>query len=69
MEIDERKEPGISGLVTGALIAARLTVSLLGFSISPGGLSGFRFRLDDSDSTRQVLAAGIGAMVTVTRAK
>jgi hypothetical protein len=69
MEIDERKEPGISGLVTGALIAAMLTASLLRFSISPGGLSGFRFRLDDSDSTRQVLAAGIGAMVTVTRAK
>jgi len=34
MEIDERKEPGISdsgrpGLVTGALIAAMLTASLI----------------------------------------
>ena len=31
MEIDERKEPGITGLVPGALIAAMLTASLIAF--------------------------------------
>ena len=79
MEIDERKEPGISasgrpGLVTGALIAAMLTASLIAVFYLAWRVAGFPFvPFDVFDwMTRilpgQVLAVGIGAMVTVIRA-
>jgi DMSO/TMAO reductase YedYZ molybdopterin-dependent catalytic subunit len=79
MEIDERKEPGISasgrpGLVTGALIAAMLTASLIAVFYLAWKVAGLPFvPFDVFDwMTRilpgQVLAAGIGAMVTVIRA-
>jgi DMSO/TMAO reductase YedYZ molybdopterin-dependent catalytic subunit len=79
MEIDERKEPGISdsgrpGLVTGALIAAMLTASLIAVFYLAWKVAGLPFvPFDVFDwMTRilpgQVLAAGIGAMVMVIRA-
>src|SRR6266481_4082993 len=79
MEIDERKEPGIStsgrpGLVTGALVAAMLTASLIAVFYLAWKVAGLPFvPFDVFDwMTRilpgQVLAAGIGAMVTVIRA-
>ena len=45
MGIDERKEPNISGLVTGALIAAMLTASLIAFSLSAWRVARFPFVL------------------------
>ena len=79
MEIDERKEPGINasgrpGLITGALIAAMLTASLIAVFYLAWKVAGLPFvPFDVFDwMTRilpgQVLAAGIGAMVTVIRA-
>jgi DMSO/TMAO reductase YedYZ molybdopterin-dependent catalytic subunit len=79
MDIDEKKEPGISasgppGLVTGALIAAMLTASLIAVFDLAWKVAGLPFvPFDIFDwMTRilpgQVLAAGIGAMVTVIRA-
>src|ERR1700731_5452370 len=79
MEIDARKEPGICafggpGLVTGALIAAMLTASLIAVFYLAWKVAGFPFvPFDVFDwMTRilpgQVLAAGISAMVTVIRA-
>jgi hypothetical protein len=79
MEIDERKEPGISpsgraGLVTGALLAAMLTASLIAVFYLAWRVAGLPFVPFDLFDwmTRilpgQVLAAGIGAMVTVIRA-
>ena len=79
MEIDERKESDISGfgrpgLVTGVLIAAMLTASLIAFFYLAWRVAGFPFVPFDVFGwmTRilpgQVLAAGIGAMVTVIRA-
>ena len=78
MEIDKRK-PGISasgrpGLVTGALVAAMLTASLIAVFYLAWKVAGLPFvPFDVFDwMTRtlpgQVLAAGIGAMVTVIRA-
>ena len=79
MEIDERKEAGISasgrpGLVTGALVAAMLTASLIAVFYLAWKVAGLPFvPFDVFDwMTRilpgQVLAAGIGALVTVIRA-
>jgi DMSO/TMAO reductase YedYZ molybdopterin-dependent catalytic subunit len=79
MEIEERKEPGISasgrpGLVTGALVAAMLTASLIAVFYLAWKVAGLPFvPFDVFDwMTRilpgQVLAVGIGAMVTVIRA-
>jgi DMSO/TMAO reductase YedYZ molybdopterin-dependent catalytic subunit len=79
MDIDEKKEQGISasgppGLVTGALIAAMLTASLIAVFDLAWKVAGLPFvPFDIFDwMTRilpgQVLAAGIGAMVTVIRA-
>src|ERR1700730_19112627 len=79
MEIDERKKSSISasvrpGLVTGSLVAAMLTASLIAVYYLAWKVAGLPFvPFDVFDwMTRilpgQVLAAGISAMVTVIRA-
>jgi hypothetical protein len=79
MEIDERRKPIVSasirpGLVTGSLVAAMLTASLIAVFYLAWKVAGLPFvPFDVFDwMTRilpgQVLAAGIGAMVTVIRA-
>src|ERR1700730_10015273 len=79
MEIDERKKSSISasvrpGLVTGSLVAAMLTASLIAVYYLAWKVAGLPFvPFDVFDWVArilpgQVLAAGISAMVTVIRA-
>jgi hypothetical protein len=79
MEIDERRKPILSasvrpGLVTGSLVAAMLTAPLIAVFYLAWKVAGLPFvPFDVFDwMTRilpgQVLAAGIGTMVTVIRA-